>query len=67
MTVGGRVRYAIIRILADISKYARVRRFQSFLIIVEAKAHRAVDAAVSQLITCLACFHQSHPGTRTQN
>lgn len=38
--------YAIGRILAGIREYARnqhARRFQSFLIIVEVKAHRAVD------------------------
>jgi len=36
-----------------------MRRFQSLLIIIEAKKYRAVDQAAAQLLTYLACLRES--------
>ena len=63
LTVTGRLDYSIGRMLGGTAvndQKRRVRRFQSLLIIVEAKAHRAVDQAAKQLLlTYLACLRQS--------
>jgi hypothetical protein len=62
-TIGSdRLDYSICRILrhtAGDAQKQRARRFQSLLIIVEAKAQRAVNEALPQLLTYLACLHQS--------
>lgn len=60
--VTGRLDYGIGRVLkhtAGDAQKQRTRRFQSFLVIVEAKAQRAVNDAIPQLLAYLACLRQS--------
>ena len=55
-TVTGRLDYCIGRVLPETR---RRRRFQSLLVIVEAKAQRAVGQALPHLLAYLACLRQS--------
>jgi len=62
VTVNGRLDYGIGRVLIPTAKAAAIRlrsRFQSLLVIVEAKAQRAVGQALPQLLVYLACLRQS--------
>jgi hypothetical protein len=60
--VTGRLDYGIGRVLMSTTKATALRlrsRFQSLLVIVEAKAQRAVGAALPQLLVYLACLRQA--------
>jgi len=61
LTVSGRLDYGIGRVIKHASRaeIQRRRRFQCFLVIVEAKAQFAVGKALPQLLVYLACLHQS--------
>jgi hypothetical protein len=61
LTVSGRLDYGIGRVIkhASWAGTQRRRRFQCFLVIVEAKAQFAVGQAIPQLLAYLACLHQS--------
>jgi len=70
VTVNGRLDYGIGRVLIPTAKAAAIRlrsRFQSLLVIVEAKAQRAVGQALPQLLVYLACLRQSRLQRRRTN
>jgi hypothetical protein len=58
VTITDRLDYSIGRTLPAADPWLRPR-FQSFLVIVEAKAQRAVSQALPQLLVYLACIRQS--------
>ena len=58
--VTGRLDYGIGRVIdANSAETQQRRRFQSFLVIVEAKVQFSVSQALPQLLAYLACLHQS--------
>jgi len=60
VTVTGRLDYGIGRVInANGAETHQRRRFQSFLVIIEAKAEFSVGHAIPQLLAYLACLHQS--------
>lgn len=61
LSVSGRLDYGIGRIIKHVKKAEdqHRRRFQCFLVIVEAKAQFAVSLALPQLLAYLACLRQS--------
>lgn len=60
VTVTGRLDYGIGRVIdANSAETQQRRRFQSFLVIVEAKVQFSVGQALPQLLAYLACLHQS--------